>query len=120
MNKSLIIATAGHTDHGKTLLIQSITGVNTDQLPEEQKRGITINLGYAYKTFQNGNTIGFIDVPGHRQFIKNMLAGLAGIDTALLVVAANDGLMPQTLEHISILNLLGFKKCLVAITKIDL
>ena len=120
MNESLIIATAGHTDHGKTQLIQAITGVNTDRLPEEQKRGITIDLGYAYKTFQNGNTIGFIDVPGHRQFIKNMLAGLAGIDTALLVVAANDGLMPQTLEHISILNLLGFKKCLVAITKIDL
>ena len=101
----MIIATAGHIDHGKTLLLKALTGVDTDRLPEEKKRGLSIDLGFAYSDLGNGNSLGFIDVPGHERFIRNMLAGVAGIDFALLVVAADDGPMPQTLEHLGILNL---------------
>lgn len=124
--RSLIIATAGHVDHGKTSLIQRITGVDTDTLPEEKARGLSINLGYAYLHFDSANadgayanTIGFVDVPGHTDFINNMLAGVGAVDAALLVVAADDGIMPQTREHVAILQLLGVSRLAVALTKID-
>ena len=115
----MIVATAGHIDHGKSSLIRSITGVNTDTLPEEVARGISIDLGFAYWNTGAGVTVGFIDVPGHERFLRNMLAGVCSIDLALIVVAADDGVMPQTIEHVQILNLLGVKRCLVAVTKTD-
>src|SRR5688500_7761124 len=110
----MIVATAGHVDHGKTNLVKALTGVDTDRLPEEKKRGMTIDLGFAYC-----GGIGFVDVPGHERFVHNMLAGVAGIDFALLVVAADDGPMPQTREHLAILDLLGVDRGAVALTKID-
>ena len=103
----MIIATAGHVDHGKTTLLQAITGVNADRLPEEKKRGMTIDLGYAYWPQPDGRVPGFIDVPGHEKFLSNMLAGVGGIDHALLVVACDDGVMAQTREHLAILQLTG-------------
>ena len=115
----MIVATAGHVDHGKTLLLKALTGVNTDRLPEEKKRGMSIDLGFAYKSFGNTKSIGFVDVPGHERFIRNMLAGVTGIDFGLLVIAADDGPMPQTKEHLTILDLLCIKRGAVAITKID-
>lgn len=115
----MIIATAGHIDHGKTLLVKALTGVDTDRLPEEKQRGVSIDLGFAYDNFAEGTRVGFIDVPGHERFVRNMLAGVTGIDFALLVVAADDGPMPQTLEHLAILDLLGVKSGAVALTKID-
>ncbi|MFT5503784.1 MAG: selenocysteine-specific elongation factor [Gammaproteobacteria bacterium] len=115
----MIIATAGHVDHGKTGLIKALTGTNTDRLPEEKARGLSIDLGFAYQTLSNNTTLGFVDVPGHDKFIRNMLAGVAGIDLGLLVVAADDGVMPQTREHFAILDLLGIDRFIVAITKID-
>jgi selenocysteine-specific elongation factor len=115
----MIVATAGHVDHGKTLLVKALTGVDTDRLPEEKKRGMTIDLGFAYLPIQSGETIGFIDVPGHERFIHNMLAGVAGIDFVLFIIAADDGPMPQTREHLSILDLLGIRNGAVAITKTD-
>ena len=115
----MIIATAGHVDHGKTLLIKSLTGVDTDRLPEEKKRNLTIDLGFAYLPMEGAETIGFIDVPGHERFIRNMLCGVAGIDFVLFVVAADDGPMPQTEEHLAILDLLGVTRGAVALTKID-
>jgi selenocysteine-specific elongation factor len=115
----MIVATAGHVDHGKTELIKALTGTDTDRLPEEKARGLSIDLGFAYKTFSGAGLIGFVDVPGHEKFVRNMLAGVAGIDLGLLVVAADDGVMPQTREHLAILNLLGIEKCLIALTKID-
>ena len=115
----MIVATAGHVDHGKTSLVKALTGVDTDQLPEEKRRKLTIDLGFAYRKTISSELIGFIDVPGHKKFIRNMVAGVAGINTGLLVVAADDGIMPQTIEHTCILSLLGIKKCFVAITKID-
>ncbi len=115
----MIVATAGHVDHGKTELIKALTGTDTDRLPEEKARGLSIDLGFAYQTLPDAGTLGFVDVPGHEKFIRNMLAGVAGIDLGLLVVAADDGVMPQTREHLAILNLLGIEKCLVALTKID-
>ena len=115
----MIFATAGHVDHGKTELIKAITGIDTDQLPEEKRRGLSIDLGFAYYRLADGTRLGFVDVPGHEKFIRNMLAGVAGIDMGLLVVAADDGVMPQTSEHLSILNLLGIKKCVIVLTKID-
>ncbi len=118
--KHIVIGTAGHVDHGKTLLIQSLTGINTDRLKEEQKRGITIDLGFAFFTLPGGERVGIIDVPGHEKFVKNMLAGAGGIDLALLVVAADDGVMPQTREHLGILSLLGIEEGLIVLTKIDL
>jgi selenocysteine-specific elongation factor len=115
----MIVATAGHIDHGKTLLVKTLTGVDTDRLPEEKARGISIDLGFAYLPLPNGELIGFVDVPGHERFVRNMLAGVCGIDYALLVVAADDGVMPQTLEHLNILNLLHIQRGAVVITKID-
>src|SRR5580704_16217016 len=115
----MIIATAGHVDHGKTLLVKALTGVDTDRLPEEKKRGMTIDLGFAYLPMESNETIGFVDVPGHERFVHNMLAGAAGIDFALFIVAADDGPMPQTREHLAILDLLGIRHGAVALTKID-
>ncbi|MEL2242286.1 selenocysteine-specific translation elongation factor [Leclercia adecarboxylata] len=115
----MIIATAGHVDHGKTTLLQAITGVNADRLPEEKKRGMTIDLGYAYWPQPDGRVLGFIDVPGHEKFLSNMLAGVGGIDHALLVVACDDGVMAQTREHLQILNLTGNPQLTVALTKAD-
>ena len=115
----MIIGTAGHIDHGKTTLIRALTGVDTDRLPEEKARGISIALGYAYLPLPDGEVLGFIDVPGHERFVHTMLAGATGIDHALLVVAADDGVMPQTREHLGILSVLGVSQGTVAITKAD-
>ena len=115
----MIIATAGHVGHGKTTLLQAITGVNADRLPEEKKRGMTIDLGYAYWPQPDGRILGFIDVPGHEKFLSNMLAGVGGIDHALLVVACDDGVMAQTREHLQILQLTGNPQITVALTKAD-
>jgi selenocysteine-specific translation elongation factor len=108
----MIIATAGHVDHGKTTLVRALTGVDTDRLPEEKKRGLTIDIGFAYEEVEPGVIMGFVDVPGHERFVKNMLAGVATIDFALLVVAADDGVMPQTEEHLAILACWAFPKAL--------
>ncbi|HNE17271.1 MAG TPA: GTP-binding protein [Rhodocyclaceae bacterium] len=115
----MIVGTAGHIDHGKTTLVKALTGVDCDRLKEEKARGITLDLGYAYTPLPDGGVLGFIDVPGHEKLIHNMLAGATGIDFALLVVAADDGPMPQTREHLEILELLGIRKGAVALTKID-
>lgn len=118
--KNVVIGTAGHVDHGKTLLIKALTGIDTDRLKEEKKRGITIELGFAFIDFENGERAGIVDVPGHEKFIKNMLAGAGGVDLAMLVVAADEGFMPQTVEHLGILRLLGLRDGLVVITKCDM
>lgn len=115
----MIVGTAGHIDHGKTALLQALTGQQGDRRREERERGITIDLGYAYTDLGEGNLTGFIDVPGHERFVHNMLAGASGIDCMLLVVAADDGVMPQTREHLAIVELLGIRQALVALTKID-
>jgi selenocysteine-specific elongation factor len=115
----MIVATAGHIDHGKTLLVKTLTGVDTDRLPEEKARGISIDLGFAYLPIGGGRSIGFVDVPGHERFIRNMLAGVCGIDFALLIVAADDGVMPQTIEHLHILDLLNVGRGAAVITKCD-
>ena len=115
----MIVATAGHVDHGKTSLIKALTGVETDTLAEEQARGLSINLGYAHVARDDGSLLSFIDVPGHHRFMNTMIAGIGGIDRALLVVAADDGPMPQTLEHLDVLELLGISELTVAISKID-
>ena len=115
----MIIGTAGHVDHGKTALVKALTGIDADRLAEEKRRGITIDLGYAYTDTPNG-TLGFVDVPGHERFVHTMLAGASGIDAALLVVALDDGVMPQTREHVQILELLGIDRAIVALTKVDL
>ncbi len=116
----MIVGTAGHIDHGKTALVRSLTGVDADRLKEEKERGVTIDLGFAYMPMQDGGILGFVDVPGHEKFVHNMLAGATGIDFVLLVVAADDGVMPQTIEHLAIVDLLGVEKGAVALTKIDL
>jgi selenocysteine-specific elongation factor len=116
----MIIGTAGHIDHGKTSLVRRLTGVDTDRLKEEKARGISIALGFAYWPQADGSVVGFIDVPGHEKFVHTMLAGAAGIDLLLLVVAADDGVMPQTREHVAIARLLGISEAIVAITKADL
>ena len=118
--KHVIVGTAGHIDHGKTALITALTGTNTDRLKEEQQRGITIDLGFASLALPNGIDLGIIDVPGHERFVKNMLAGVGGIDLALLVIAADEGVMPQTREHLAICDLLQIQRGLVALTKVDL
>jgi selenocysteine-specific elongation factor len=115
----MIVGTAGHIDHGKTALVQALTGVNADRLPEEKRRGITIELGYAAMTQPDGTTIGFVDVPGHEKLVRTMVAGASGIDYALLLIAADDGVMPQTLEHLTILSLLGVQRGAAVITKAD-
>jgi selenocysteine-specific elongation factor len=115
----MIVGTAGHIDHGKTTLTRALTGVDTDRLKEEKARGISIELGYAYLPLADGGVLGVIDVPGHEKFIRTMASGVTGIDVALLVVAADDGIMPQTLEHLAILELLGVTRGVVALTKTD-
>lgn len=115
----MIVGTAGHIDHGKTRLVRALTGIETDRLPEERTRGISIELGYAYVPVDATATLGFVDVPGHERFVHTMVAGATGIDVALLVVAADDGVMPQTREHLAILQLLGVDRGAVALTKID-
>ncbi|HEY0954681.1 MAG TPA: selenocysteine-specific translation elongation factor, partial [Roseateles sp.] len=116
----MIVGTAGHIDHGKTTLVRALTGVDTDRLPEEKARGISIELGYAYLDVpEHGERIGFIDVPGHEKLVHTMLAGASGIAFALLLVAADDGVMPQTREHLAVLSLLGLTRGAVAITKAD-
>jgi selenocysteine-specific elongation factor len=116
----MIIGTAGHIDHGKTSLVRALTGVETDRLKEEKARGISIDLGFAYLPAPDGSVLGFVDVPGHEKFIHNMLAGATGIDFVILVVAADDGIKPQTLEHLAIIDLLGIERGVVALTKADL
>ena len=116
----MIVGTAGHIDHGKTSLTRALTGVDTDRLKEEKARGISIDLGFAYLPTPNGHVLGFVDVPGHEKFVHNMLAGATGIDFVLLTIAADDGVMPQTLEHLAIVDLLGITHGIVALTKADL
>jgi selenocysteine-specific elongation factor len=116
----VILGTAGHIDHGKTTLVRALTGVDTDRLPEEKKRGITIELGFAPLRLEGVGTIGIVDVPGHEAFVRTMLAGATGIDLALVVIAADEGLMPQTREHLAILGLLGVSAGVIALTKCDL
>jgi selenocysteine-specific elongation factor len=116
----MLIGTAGHIDHGKTTLVKALTGVDADRLPEEKARGITLDLGYAYTPLADGSMLGFIDVPGHEKLIHNMLAGATGIDFVLLVVAADDGPMPQTREHLELIDLLGLTQGAVALTKCDM
>ena len=115
----MIVATAGHVDHGKTSLVRALTGVDTDRLPEEKRRGMSIDLGFAYLPADDGARIAFVDVPGHERFVRNMAAGVQGIDLALLVVAADDGPMPQTREHLAILDRLGAPRLVAALTKVD-
>jgi len=115
----MLVATAGHVDHGKTTLIKALTGIDTDRLAEEKKRGLSIELGFAYHALGSAGILGFVDVPGHQKFLANMLAGVAAIDFALLVIAADDGPMPQTMEHLAVLQMLGVKLGAIAVTKID-
>src|SRR5713226_7255081 len=119
MPRDLILGTAGHIDHGKTSLVKALTGIDCDRLPEEKARGITIDIGFASLDLGEYR-LGIVDVPGHERFIKNMLAGATGVDLAVLVVAADDSIMPQTREHLEILRLLGLKHGLIALTKCDL
>jgi selenocysteine-specific elongation factor len=116
----MIIGTAGHIDHGKTALIQRLTGIDTDRLPEEKRRGMTIDLGFAHLDLEGVGRVGIVDVPGHDRFVHNMVAGASGFDLVLLVVAADDGVMPQTREHLDIVSVLGLESCVVALNKIDL
>lgn len=118
--KHVIIGTAGHVDHGKTVLVKALTGTDTDRLAEEKRRGITIEPGFARLDWPDGTQAGIVDVPGHEKFIKNMLAGAGGIDLAMLVIAADEGVMPQTVEHMDILSLLGVQGGLVVLTKAEL
>src|SRR5271163_4013149 len=115
MQQHIVVGTAGHIDHGKTSLVRALTGIDTDRLEEEKRRGISIDLGFAHL-----ENIEFIDVPGHERFIKNMLAGVAGIDLVLLVIAADQSIKPQTREHFDICRLLGIRHGLIALTKSDL
>src|SRR5690349_23793430 len=115
----LTVGTAGHIDHGKTWLVRALTGKDTDRLPEEQRRGISIDLGYAPLELPDGRRLSLIDVPGHERFVRNMVAGASGVDLFLLVIDAAEGARPQTLEHIAILRLLGIERGVVAITKAD-
>src|SRR5438552_17460481 len=118
--KHVIIGTAGHVDHGKTSLIQALTGTNPDRLKEEQERGMTIDIGFAALKLPDGTVAGIVDVPGHERFLKNMLAGASGVDVVLLVVAADESVMPQTVAHLDFRRFLGVKDGVVALTKSDL
>jgi selenocysteine-specific elongation factor len=120
MTKRLVVGTAGHIDHGKTSLVKALTGIDTDRLKEEKARGITIELGFAHLTLPDGQRLAFVDVPGHERFVRTMIAGASGIDVVLLVIAADEGVMPQTREHLDILELLGVRHGAVVLTKIDL
>ena len=115
-----VIGTAGHVDHGKSTLVQALTGIDPDRLQEEKERGLTIDLGFAWMPLSDGSEVSIVDVPGHERFVNNMLAGVGGIDLALLVVAADESVMPQTREHLAILDLLKVSRGLVAVTKRDL
>jgi len=115
----MIVGTAGHIDHGKTALVRALTGIDADRLPEEKRRGITIELGYAWMPLEDGSRIGFVDVPGHEKLVRTMVAGASGIDVGLLLIAADDGPMPQTVEHATILSLLGVRRGFAVITKVD-
>src|SRR5829696_9760516 len=115
-----VVGTAGHVDHGKSTLVQALTGIDPDRLQEEKDRGMTIDLGFAWLKLPGGEEVSIVDVPGHERFIKNMLSGVGGIDLALVVVAADEGVMPQTREHLAILDLLGVKRGVIALTKADL
>jgi selenocysteine-specific elongation factor len=117
---SFVVGTAGHIDHGKSTLIQALTGIDPDRLEEEKRRGMTIDLGFAYLTLPSGRLVGIVDVPGHARFIRNMLAGVHGLDAVLLVVAADEGVMPQTVEHLEIVDLLDIRRGLALVTKVDL
>src|SRR5829696_6375512 len=114
-----VLGTAGHVDHGKSTLVKALTGIDPDRLQEEKAREMTIDLGFAWLTLPSGREVSIVDVPGHERFIKNMLAGAGGIDLALLVVAADEGVMPQTAEHLAILDLLRVRRAVVAVTKVD-
>ncbi|MBW1894806.1 MAG: GTP-binding protein, partial [Deltaproteobacteria bacterium] len=118
--KQIILGTAGHIDHGKTSLVKAISGTDTDRLKEEKERGITIELGFASLDLPDGQHIGIVDVPGHEKFVKNMVAGATGIDMVAMVIAADEGVMPQTREHMEVCTLLEIKYGLVVLTKIDL
>src|SRR5256885_5632474 len=115
-----VVGTAGHVDHGKSTLITALTGTDPDRLREERERGMTIDLGFAWMTTPSGTEIGFVDVPGHQDFIRNMLAGVGSIDAVILVIAADEGVRPQTREHLAILGLLGIERGVIALTKRDL
>ena len=116
----LVLGTAGHIDHGKSSLIEALTGTDPDRLAEEKERGITITLGFAQLKLPDGRSMGVVDMPGHEKFVRQMISGATGIDVALLVVAADDGVMPQTIEHVTILRTLDVRSCVVALTKTDL
>src|SRR5215470_578279 len=115
-----VIGTAGHIDHGKSALVTALTGIDPDRLEEEKRRGMTIDLGFAYLTLPSGRLVGIVDGPGHARFIRNMLAGVHGLDAVLLVVAADEGVMPQTVEHLEIVDLLDIRRGLALVTKVDL
>src|SRR5512134_1496626 len=118
--RPVVVGTAGHIDHGKTALVRRLTGIDTDRLKEEKERGISIDLGFAHLALPSGRRVAIVDVPGHERFVKNMLAGATGIDVVLLVVAADEGVMPQTREHFAIVKLLGIPNGVIALTKADL
>src|SRR5512146_2061103 len=118
--KRVVIGTAGHIDHGKTSLVRALTGIDTDRLKDEKRRGITLELGFAHLSLPDGTIAGVVDVPGHERFVKAMAAGAGGIDVAILVVAADEGVMPQTREHLDICRLLGVRAGVIAVTKSDL
>lgn len=117
---AVVLGTAGHIDHGKTSLVRALTGQDCDRLEEEKRRGITIELGFAWLDLPDGERLGIVDVPGHERFVKNMVAGAAGVDMVMLVIAADEGVMPQTREHLEICSLLGIRTGLVALTKTDM
>ena len=118
--RELILGTAGHVDHGKTSLVKALTGIDTDRLKEEKERGITIELGFAYLDLPCGHRLGIVDVPGHENFVRNMVAGAAGMDLVAFIIAADEGIMPQTREHFEICQLLGIKDGLIVLTKKDM
>src|SRR3954454_4231811 len=117
---TVVVGTAGHIDHGKTTLLRALTGIDADRLPEERRRGMTIDVGYAHMSFPDGSEIDFVDVPGHDRLVGNMLVGAGEIDAALLVVAADDGPRAQTIEHVALLDALGIRHGIVAVTKADI
>ena len=118
--KHVVVGTAGHVDHGKTALVKALTGIDTDTLDEEKARGLTIQPGFAPYALPSGRAVAFVDVPGHERFVKNMLRGIYGIDIAVLIIAADDGVMPQTREHLEILKLLNVRRGFIVLSKVDL